>query len=387
MQRPQRKPLGSLHLTGVSAGFITKLPSMKQNYIAGLLLWAFYFALAGTAFAQGNSPAPDSLKSVAMSASADSLLFGSTSELAFTLTTNLRVLLKDRGDKPVTHVASLSYVDAHNRPASLPLTLKVRGNFRRSRVNCPFPPLLIDLPKKKAKKTLFAHQNKLKLVTHCQVDEWVVREYLVYKLYNLLTDLSFRAQLARVTYADSVGKVAPETHWAFLLEDDDDLAKRNNAKISNMKQISMSYTDSLRMATVAVFEYMIGNTDWSVPYLHNIRFLDNGKASFIPVPYDFDHAGIVGTTYARPDQRLEIRSVRERVYRGLAYPMPIFQQVFNTFNQVKPHVYAIYENENRLDKAYVKRTLKYLDEFYSLINKPTSAQAVFGANGQSAEVK
>lgn len=353
---------------------------MKQNYVTGLLLWAFCFTLISISFAQGTSSAPDSLQSKAVSASKDSLLFGSNRELTFTLTADLRVLLKDRGDKPVRHLASLTYIDARNQPVSLPLTLKVRGNFRRSRVNCSFPPLLIDLPKKKVKKTLFAHQNKLKLVTHCQVDEWVVREYLVYKLYNLLTDLSFRAQLARVTYADSAGKLAPETHWAFLLEDDDDLAKRNGAKISNMKQISMSYTDSLRMATVAVFEYMIGNTDWSVPYLHNIRFLDNNKTSFIPVPYDFDHAGIVGTTYARPDEKLEIRSVRERVYRGLAYPMPIFQQVFNTFNQVKPQVYAVYENDNRLDKAYIKRTLKYLDEFYALINKPASAQAVFSAN-------
>ena len=214
-----------------------------------------------------------------------------------------------------------------------------------------------------------------------------MREYLVYKLYNLLTDLSFRAQLARVTYADSLGKVASETHWAFLLEDDDDLAKRNSSKISNMKQISMSYTDSLRMATVAVFEYMIGNTDWSVPYLHNIRFLDNGKTSFVPVPYDFDHAGIVGASYALPDPRLEIRSVKERVYRGLAYPTALFQQVFNTFNQVKPQVYAVYQNDSRLDKAYVKRTLKYLDEFYTLINKPASAQTVFRANAQSADVK
>ena len=148
----------------------------------------------------------------------------------------------------------------------------------------------------------------------------------------------------------------------------------------------MSYADSLSMATVAVFEYMIGNTDWSVPYLHNIRLLDNGQTGSLPVPYDFDHAGIVEAKYALPAEQLGIESVRERVYRGLAYPMPVFQQVFDKFNQVKPQFYALYQANSRLDKAYVKRTLKYLDEFYALINKPASARAVFKPGNQSGVV-
>lgn len=241
-------------------------------------------------------------------------------------------------------------------------------------------PLLIDLPKKKSRNSLFAQQNKLKLVTHCQLDEWVVREYLVYKLYNLLTDLSFRARLARVTYTDSLGKRSPETHWGFLLEDESDVAKRNNVKVSNTKQTAMTRADSLRMATVSVFEFMIGNTDWSVPYLHNIRLFSNGRPALLPVPYDFDHAGIVEANYALPAEQLSIQSVRERLYRGPSYPPALLQQVFDSFNRLKPQFYALYQNESRLDNRYVKRTLKYLDEFYALINKPTSVQQVFSPN-------
>ncbi len=315
--------------------------------------------------------------------SAPLLLFTSDSTVSFTLTANLRVLLRDRGESPTAHPALLTYGEDKQKTVTLPLTLKVRGNFRRNTVNCPFPPLLIDLPKKKTQNTLFARQNKLKLVTHCQVDEWVVREYLVYKLYNQLTDLSFRAQLARVTYADSLGKRAPETHWAFLLEDEGDVAKRNGVALSNTKQTTMGYADSLTMATVAVFEYMIGNTDWSVPYLHNIRLYDNGRTGSVPVPYDFDHAGIVEATYAKPAEQLGLESVRERTYRGLGYPMPVFQRVFDAFNRVKPRFYALYQEDSRLNKAYVKRTLKYLDEFYALINKPAVARRVFGAGTQS----
>jgi hypothetical protein len=357
---------------------------MKRHYRFGLLFWAVWLVPIAVASAQDSTNVSGSLRSGKNVADLKTspLLFDTDSVLVFSLKTNLRALTKDRGEKPIEHAAVLNYRDDKEND-TIPLTLKVRGNFRRSRVNCPFPPLLIDFPKKKTKNTLFAHQNKLKLITHCQVDECVVREYLIYKLYNLFTDLSFRARLARVTYTDSLGKRDPEVHWGFLLEDDGDLAKRNAVKATKLKQISMGYADSARMATVAVFEYMIGNTDWSVPYLHNIRLFDDGQTGSLPVPYDFDHAGIVEAPYARPAEQLGLASVRERVYRGPAYPMSVLQQVFDKFNEVKPQLYALYQHESRLDKGYVRRTIKYLDEFYALINKPASARVVFNQNAKS----
>ena len=360
---------------------------MKQYYLLCLLVWAVCFMPIRTAVAQDSTKSSGSLKQkkIAADSAKQTLLFDLDHEFEFTLTTNLRTLMKDRGEKPIAHSALLIYKAGWGID-TLPLTLKVRGNFRRSKVNCSFPPLLVDFPKKKVKNTLFAHQNKMKLVTHCQIDECVVREYLIYKLYNLLTDLSFRVQIAHVTYVDSLGKRTPETHWAYLLEDEGDLAKRNGVKLNTMKQTNMGYADSLTMATVAVFEYMIGNTDWSVPYLHNIRLFANGITSCLPVPYDFDHSGIVEAPYAKPAEQLGLASVRERVYRGPVYPVSLLQQVFDKFNQMKPQFYALYQNESRLDKTYVKRTLKYLDDFYSLINKPALVRTVFRQNVQSAVV-
>ncbi|GAB3945474.1 hypothetical protein GCM10028805_14620 [Spirosoma harenae] len=356
---------------------------MKYHSLLGVLVILAFILLSETAlYAQKTSTLSDSTKSKG----APRFLFTNDSTLQFTLTANMRTLLKDRGEKPINHAAVLTYTDAEKQTVRLPLQMKVRGNFRRNRANCLFPPLLIDLPKKKAKNSLFAKQNKLKLVTHCQVDEWVVREYLVYRMYNLLTDLSFRAQLAQVTYADSLGKRDPETHWGFLLEDEDDVAKRNKVKVNNIKQTNMGYADSLQMATVAVFEYMIGNTDWSVPYLHNIRLFANDETGSLPVPYDFDHAGIVDTRYALPAEQLGIKTVRERMYRGLIYSKPIFQKVFDKFNATKPQFYALYQNDSRLNKGYVKNTLRYLDEFYALINNPALVQEVFGKGAKSGVV-
>lgn len=358
---------------------------MKQQYPVILLLWIIYLGAPTIATAQSTLSSSDSLVTKRGTANKSTALFNNDTVVAFMLTANLKALSRDRGDQPIEHAAVLTYTDVKGVD-TLPLTLKVRGNFRRSKANCAFPPLLINFPKKKTRNTLFAHQNKLKLVTHCQVDEWVVREYLVYKLYNLLTDLSFRARLAKVTYADSLRKRVPETHWGFLLEDDSDVAKRNGVKVSNLKQTTMGYADSLSMATVAVFEYMIGNTDWSVPYLHNIRLFDNGQTGSLSVPYDFDYSGIIEATYAIPPEQLGIQSVRERVYRGLVYPAPLFQRVFDKFNAVKLQFYALYQNNSRLDKGYVKRTLKYLDEFYALINKPESARLVFGQGAKNSVV-
>ena len=134
----------------------------------------------------------------------------------------------------------------------MPVTLSVRGNFRRDGANCRFPPLYLNVPKKAVKHTLFAGQDKLKLVTHCQTDEYVVREWMVYRLYNLLTDLSFRARLARVTYADSLRKRPDETHWGLLLEDDADLAKRNHLRLTKTRT-KAQFADSLTMATTEIF--------------------------------------------------------------------------------------------------------------------------------------
>lgn len=309
-------------------------------------------------------------------------LFNADEVVSLTLVANLSTLLKDRSQTPVVHKASFSYVDPNRHSLALPIKVLARGNFRRAAKNCRFPPLLLDFPKTKTVNTPFARHAKLKLVTHCQTEEFVVREYLVYKLYNLLTEFSFRARLARVTYQDSSGKRETETKYGFFLEDEPSLARRNKATLYASTHLNMARVDTMQMATVAVFEYLIGNTDWSVPYRHNIRLLANPKRTRpVPVPYDFDHAGIVETPYALPAEQLEIQSVRQRLYRGYMYPQPVFERVFKKFRKHKAAIYALYQNQPALPPAYVKRTLKYLDEFYETIDSPRLVKRLFVNQG------
>ncbi len=157
-------------------------------------------------------------------------LFKSDDTLNFTLLANMKTLLRDRGSNPSNHWGMVKYLDSSNEQIEIPIKLKVRGNFRRLSENCSFPPLLLDFDKKKDDKTIFKQQNKLKLVTHCLKNDYIMEEYLVYKIYSLITENSFKARIANVTYQDSLGKRDQETRPAFLIEDDDDLAKRIGRK-------------------------------------------------------------------------------------------------------------------------------------------------------------
>jgi hypothetical protein len=315
-------------------------------------------------------------------------LFVDNEPVSFTLVTRMPAIFRDRvkpkeGERDKPHPASMTFAELGKDTLHVPVVLTVRGNFRRSASNCRYPPLYLNLPKRELKNSLFAGQNKLKLVTPCQTDELVVREYLVYRMFNLLTEMSFRARLAQVTYIDSV-KRKVENHYGILLEDADDVAGRNHARLSKVK-MKAQYTDSLTMATAAVFEYMIGNTDWSVPYQHNMRLLvDTTKTRPFVVPYDFDHAGIVDSPYATPAEQLGIASVRERLYRGPAYPPELLNAVFAHFNALKPQFYALYEQDKRLSDKYIIDTKAYLDEFYRTINSPALAQSAFGLTSAQA---
>lgn len=316
-------------------------------------------------------------------------LFASDDVLAICILADFRAIQKDRGDDPSYHDATLTYAVAGQDSVQLPLKVKARGNFRRASANCNLPPLLLNFPKKKVKGTVFENQDKLKLVTRCRDEEDVEREYLVYKLYNLLTEFSFKARLVAVTYQDSTRKKSLEASFGFLIEAEDALAERHGTNLrAKKRKTTENLADHEGMATLAVFQYMIGNTDWSVPYQHNIKLLERTIGLPMPVAYDFDHSGIVGARYAHPAPELGIQSTRQRLYRGLNYSDELFQTVFEKFDRIKPQVYALYRENPNLRPDYVKRTLKYFDEFYETIGDADKVKSLFTkAKGKNVVIK
>jgi hypothetical protein len=212
----------------------------------------------------------------------------------------------------------------------------------------------------------------------CQGDEYVVREWMVYKLYELITAKSFKARLVSVEFEDTKKSKTAAPFYGILLEDEQQMATRNrNVLLKN--KLQPQQTDPTCFLTMAVFEYCIGNTDWSVQYLQNIKLLAADSNSIpITVPYDFDHAGVVSAPYAKPAEELEMRSVLERRYRGYCVPdMKRFDSVVSLYNQLRPSIYYLYSNCSLLEAKYIKTTLAYFDEFYQTINDPVALQKEF----------
>jgi hypothetical protein len=336
-----------------------------------LLLYIFIAIISGTA--------PSQYPVNNITVTKDEGLFSHDSVLNIRLTGNIRSLLKDRGDDGQYHSLTISYADQNGETVTIPLRIKTRGNFRRQKSNCTYPPLLLNFVKKITKNTLFDGQDKMKLVMPCTNDEFIVREYLAYKLYNQVTEKSFRARLVRVSLFDDTKKKEEGNFYGMLLEEDDQMAKRNGMKIMDKKQIQPQAMEKESFLKMTVFEYMVGNCDWSIPYLHNTRIIafDSMSIPYV-VPYDFDHSGFVSAPYAYPPEVLNLSSTRERRYRG--YCLSDFKEYTSTiefYNRKKEEFYKIITDCPQANSRFVKSTISWLDEFYSTINHPKKLENDF----------
>jgi hypothetical protein len=192
---------------------------------------------------------------------------------------------------------------------------------------------------------------------------------MAYKLYNLLSPYSFKARLVRVKLHDNVNRKTSAEFYGLLLEEEKQMATRNNAAIIE-KKIQPYQTQPKEFLTMSVFQYMIGNTDWSVQYQQNIKLIVL-KSNVMPiaVPYDFDHSGIVNAPYAQPAEELLMSSVRQRRYRGYCITdLSVFEDVLKKFNDLKAEMYKIYTGCTLIDAKYLKSTTQYLDDFFETIN-------------------
>ena len=300
--------------------------------------------------------------------------------LSLTLSGDLKTVFKDRGNDSQYHPVELSYV-VDQKDVKIPLKIKTRGNFRRSASNCKYPPLMLNFPKSEVTtNTLFAGQNKMKLVTPCQGDKYTIHEYLVYKLYNLFSPQSFKVQLLKISFKDTFKQNKINTYYGLLLENVDQMAQRNNATLFEKIGYKPTQVDRIKFLEMAVFQYLISNTDWSVQYQQNIKLIKSEQDKLpIAVPYDFDHAGIVRSPYAKPAPALKLDNVLIRRYRGFCITdMSIYKPVFDKFNELKPDIYAFYEENKLISSSYKIKTVKFLDEFYDTINDPGKASLAFG---------
>ncbi len=280
------------------------------------------------------------------------------------------------------HDGELIYYAPDGNPVNLSVRLMPRGHFRRDTANCDFPPLAVDFKKGEVKNTLFENQNEIKLVTPCVSEKDVLDEYLIYKMYNKITDLSMNARLVKILYFDTGTQKRLFERYSFFLEKKKDVAERNNCIVMDT-MILPKDIDRENFKKFAIFQYMIGNGDWffrlnvnnGANYLklnRNFSILQSDDSSSIRyiVPYDFDLSSFVNAEYAGINKT-------KRKYKGLCFSQEEFNEVFAYFNQMRPEFESVINNAEYVSPGARRQLLNYLDDFYSIIEDPKMIQKEF----------
>lgn len=314
-----------------------------------------------------------------------SRFFEDTGIVQTTIITDIKKLRSTR-NKPVWIPANIVLKENDTTAISQSINLRMRGHMRRS--ICDIASLEINF--KSTLSPRLSGLKKMKLVGGCRNntfdEELLLKEYLIYKMYNLLTPLSFKARLLRITYIDSRKKVGTYTQYAFVLEDISDVAKRNGYVNKRTGIFRTEQADRIHITFVSLFEYMIGNTDWSVTARHNIRLLVPTNDTFakpLPVPYDFDYSGIVNAPYAIPNEEFTtIKSVRDRLYRGFPRTMDELRPIIQNYKEKKREILQVISNCYMLRSHEKKDMTKYLEDFYDIIDKESSVKRNFSDNAR-----
>ncbi len=299
----------------------------------------------------------------------DSTFFDGEQPLSVRISGDLRSLFRDRSDDPSYFPLSLSYTDADSNIVEVKLKAKTRGHFRLKIANCSYPPLLLNFSKNGTpEQSIFRGLDKVKLVVPCMGEEFVIKEYLLYKIYNLFTPYSFNVRLLHLEFNDLERGKVHDPQWAFILEEDEALAERNESKEFKRHGLKGKHLDRYHFLLLSVFEYFIGNTDWSVEYRHNVKLVVNEKHSLpVPVPYDFDHAGAVAAPYAKPSEALKLASVQQRRYRGFCLEdLDELESIFSLFEDNRAEIRNLV-NESLLSDRTKRRMMEYLESFFETL--------------------
>ena len=311
-------------------------------------------------------------------AKATEALFSGLSPIEVTLTTNIKRIRGDKKDDAPWRAAVFSYTDTGGKAVSIPIQIRTRGIWRLK--NCDFPPLRLNFKGDVTKGTVFQGLDKPKLVNYCrdtdEYEQYLLQEAQLYRVYNLLTPASHRMRLLKVNYADSASGKVVTTRYGYILEEADVMAARNGGPIMDLKGAIASDLEQNTQALVGVFNYFIGNTDWSIYALHNIELINQTSGDILPVAYDFDFSGVINTHYATPDPKLAIQRVRDRLFRGYCIDQSAWDNAFARFSQNKEAIYALYSDSigKMLNPKVVEQTLHYYDDFFKTISDPKRAK-------------
>ena len=349
-------------------------PATLQLVQAPLLL---VLALGVPAAAQNlqGFPEPKTAEEYAQDAreAESSPLFASEEPLVITLRTDIEWIRDTRNDS-VEVAGTVWFPGDGGAVLETPVEVRARGEFRRSKRNCNFPSLRLDFPRGDMDGTVFEGQDKLKLVTPCHdsrdsYQEYVLKEYLVYKTLEIVTPFANRARLVEITYEDIEDDYDTRTKTGFPIESDEQMAARLGADLQELNQFHPAGVNGDQAVIVSMFQYLIGNSDWSASFFHNVKLIHHEDGRYLTVPYDFDFSGAVNARYAGPPEGYPIRRVTDRYFHSYCRPQLEFESLSTFFNGKKAEIIALYEGFEALNEDRRKDVLKFYEEFWEMMEE------------------
>ena len=238
------------------------------------------------------------------------------------------------------------------------LDVTTRGRFRRR--TCALPPMMLQFDKDMLRLAGLNTHNDYKLVTPCtdgpDGQEAILREQLAYELYHTIDpEASFRTKLLTIHYVNTADG-STTTSYAILIEDTDELQSRLQA--DNCKDCyNAPLAEYANAEQVALFQYMIGNSDYSTLLTRNLKLLRTADGRLTSVPYDFDFSGLVSPSYVNA-------LVRERHLNWEFTDAPDFTAATATFLALEEQLLQQVEDYGVLDHSSQREISRYLRGFF-----------------------
>lgn len=318
-------------------------------------------------------------------------LFASDVTLEVRLPIDFKELCRPREDAQCEFSpATLTYEDEAGAERSLAVEVKVRGGWRSLSRNCSVPLLWLRFDPDITNGTVFEGQSVLPLTTHCgkglalsrrrsgaprtSYEQYLLREFLGHRIYNELSEVSVRARLARIGYSEPGRLRRSVGYYAFFTEHFDSVAARTASVRLPRGSYDPEAIDAQATARLALFHFMIGNTDWSIVRERNVVLLQNGDGRQFPVPYDLDMSGLVAADYAGPAPSLPIDNVKQRYFLGHCQPGVDWEALFADFAEHKEAILDLPGEIPGMDRASWRLTRTYLKKFYGILESGDDRQ-------------
>lgn len=294
--------------------------------------------------------------------------------------------INEEKDKSKEYRGTVEYID-ENAPRTLfDVKFSARGNSRLQAKECRSAQLWVDFKKSQTAGTIFEGQNKLKLVVQCgsksRGSQWLLKENLAYKVFEEFSDLHLKTRLLEVSYTDTDKREGVKTQLAFFIEHHKSVARRHAMQVETRNAVSIAELDQGQSNAVALFAYLIGNTDFSSiqgpageKCCHNVKLLVDDKGQYFPLPYDFDNTGWVSAGYALgPSPNIGIASTAERSYRGFcSHNQSLYEDILDSASY-EANILAHVDNTEGLSNGNKRKLRQYAGEFFEMIGHPMTTR-------------